>query len=280
MPAMHIKTLILWTTISCGLYACLQPIPAHAINYATGIKAAPGYQLSLYPYYYTADIRTDKDGNNPVKDLGLNKYGVLIGNSYYLGDFLLNAIIPVGTVDVGKLKSDDTGLGDIHLRAGYYLPVEWVTVLPALMVKVPTGSYDKNRPVNYGDGQSDLVAELYLFKLSPPFSFDAVLKYAVRFRNTDSDVTPGNEFTAEGLATVSVAEKIRIGPAINFLIGEDNKKGGTTLNNSGLTRLAVGGEVFYGRFDTVKISLAAYQDVLTRNTNQGTLVMSRITIKF
>lgn len=277
---MQIRTLILLITISCGLYACLQSIPAHAINYATAAKSPPGYQLNLYPYYYSANVRTDKDGNHLVNDLGLNKYGVLIGNSYYLGNFLLNAIIPVGTVDVGKLKSADTGLGDIHLRAGWFLPVEWVTVLPALMVKVPTGSYDKNRPVNYGDGQTDLVTELYLFKLMQPFSFDAVLKYAVRFRNPDSDVTPGNEFTAEGLATVRVAEKIRIGPAINFIIGEDNKKGGATLHDSGLTRLAVGGEVYYGRLDEVKISLAAYQDVLTRNTNEGILVVSRITIKF
>lgn len=277
---MHIKILILRMTILCGLYASLQPIPAHAINYATGIKASPGYQLNLYPYYYSADIRTDKDGNHSVNDLGLNKYGVLIGNSYYLGDFLLNANIPVGTLEIGKLKSDDTGLGDIQLRAGWFLPVEWMTVLPALMVKVPTGSYDKSQLVNFGDGQTDLVTELYLFKLMPPFSFDAVLKYAVRFRNPDSDVTPGNEFTAEGLVTVRLAGKIRIGPAVNFIIGEDNKKGGKTLADSGLTRLAVGGEVYYGRFEQVKISLAAYQDVLTRNTNEGILVISRFVIRF
>ena len=277
---MNIKTLISWLSITCALYACLQPVPAHAINYAAASKSPPGYQLNLYPYYYSADIRTDKDGNHSANDLGLTKYGVLIGNTYYSGDFLLNVIIPVGSVEVGKLKSDDSGLGDIHLRAGYFLPVEWVTVLPALMVKTPTGSYDKNRPVNYGDGQTDLVTELYLFKLMPPFSFDGVLKYAVRFRNRDSDVKPGNEFTAEGLATVAVADKVRIGPAINFISGEDNKSGGATQHDSGLTRLAVGGEVYYGRFDNVKISLAAYQDVLTRNTNQGTLVMSRITIKF
>ena len=277
---MHIKTLVLWITISYNLYACLLPTPVHAINYATGIKAAPGYQLNLYPFYYHADIRSDKDGNHSVNDLGFNKYGVMIGNSYYVGDFLLNAIIPVGTLDIGMLKSDDTGLGDINLRAGWFLPVETVTVMPALAVKVPTGSYDKNHPVNFGDGQTDLVAELYLFKLMPQISFDAVLKYAVRFRNPDNDVTPGNEFTAEGLATWRLAEKIRVGPAVNFIIGEDNKKNGKTVANSGLMRLSVGGEIYYGRFDHVKISLAAYQDVLSRNTIEGVLVISRFVIRF
>lgn len=84
---MNIKRLISWLTISCGLYTFLQPIPAHAINYATAAKSPPGYQLNLYPYYYAADIRTDKDGNHSVNDFGLNKCGVLIGNSYYRGNF-------------------------------------------------------------------------------------------------------------------------------------------------------------------------------------------------
>jgi len=274
------KTITIWLAFAC--FFCVTSLPAdvHALNYATGIKAAPGYQLNLYPFYYSADIRTDKDGRNSVSDLGFNKYGVMIGNSYYAGDFLLNVNIPVGTLDIGKLKSDDTGLGDIQMRAGYFLPVEWVTVMPALAVKVPTGSYDKNHPVNFGDGQTDLAAELYFFKLMQPISFDAVLKYTVRFRNPDNDVTPGNEFTAEGLATWRLAEKIRIGPAVNFIIGEDNKKGGKTLNDSGLMRLSVGGEIYYGRFDHIKISLAAYQDVLSRNTTEGVMVITRFVIRF
>ena len=280
MPKMNIKTLLFGITISCSLFFLWQPIPAHALNYATGAKAAPGYQLNLYPFYYSADTLTNKDGNHSVNDLGLNKYGVYVGNNYYIGDFLLNATIPIGTLNVGKLKSDDTGLGDIQLRAGWFLPVEWATIMPTLVVKVPTGSYDKNRAVNFGDGQTDVVPELYLFKLTPPFSFDAVLKYAVRFRNPGSNITPGNEFTAEGLATVALAEKIRFGPAINFLIGDDNKKGGKTFDRSGLTRLSVGGEIYYGRFEKVKISLAAYQDVLTRNTHEGVLVISRFVIRF
>ena len=100
------------------------------------------------------------------------------------------------------------------------------------------------------------------------------------FRNPDSNVTPGNEFTAEGLATWRLAEKIRIGPAVNFIIGEDNKKSGKTLADSGLMRLSLGGEFYYGRFDHVKISLAAYQDVLSRNTTEGIFVISRFVIRF
>lgn len=249
--------------------AALLPAPAYAVNFATGAKPEPGYQFKLYPFYYSADIRTNKDGNPAVTDLGMKKYGVVIGNSYQIGDLQLSAFIPIAKLEIHKLKGDDAGVGDIQLRAGWFLPVEWITVQPTLMVKVPSGSFNKQHAVNLGDGQTDLATELYLYKLIQPFSFDAVLKYNVRFHNTDSDVTPGNEFSAEGLVTVRLAKKIRIGPAVNFLIGEDNKRAGRTMPDSGLMRLAAGGEIYYGRLDHLKLSLAAYQDVVTRNTNQG-----------
>jgi hypothetical protein len=54
----------------------------------------------------------------------------------------VSAIIPVGKMEVGKLKSDDVGVGDIQVRAGWNLPVEWASILTELMVKVPSGRFD------------------------------------------------------------------------------------------------------------------------------------------
>jgi hypothetical protein len=279
-PMLIKNTIAVLMPIVCFVWVSLLPVTVHAVNFATAAKSPPGYQLKLYPFYYGADIRTDKDGNHVVTDLGLKRYGVMIGNFYQISDVQLNAIVPVAQLEVDKQKGKDAGIGDIQLRAGWNLPLEWISIMPTLMVKVPTGSYDKNRKVNLSDGQTDLVTELYFFKLLQPFAFDAVLKYNVRFRNPDSDVTPGNEFTAEGLITYRIAKKIRIGPAINFIKGADNKKAGKTVADSGLMRLAAGGEIYYGRFEKIKISLAAYQDLLTRNTNEGFTVMSRIAIDF
>ena len=271
--------------LSCILLACLtyfslRPATVNAINLGGAYKPQPGYGLKLYTLYYDADIRTNKDGKPVVNNLGLKKQGVAIGNCYQIGDLQLNAIIPVSKIEVEKLKGSDAGLGDILLSAGWFLPVEWANILPAVGVKIPTGSFDRNHAVNNGDGQTDMIMGLYLFKLMQPLSFDAVVKYAVRFRNPDSDFTPGNEFSADGLVTLRLVEGIRIGPAVNFIIGADNKKGGKTLADSGLMRLSAGGEVYYGRLDHVKISLAAYQDVLTRNTFEGVLVLSRIILVF
>lgn len=267
-------------TLCCFLCAPLIPATAHAVNFATAVKPPPGYQLKLYPYYFNAETRTNKDGNPAVSNLGLQKYGVMIGNFYQIGDAQLSAIVPIGTLEINKLNAGDSGVGDIQLRAGWNLPVKWASIMSALMVKAPSGDYDKKKSANMGDGQTDLVTELYFHKLLQPLAFDAVLKYNLRFRNPDNDTTPGNEFTAEGLFTYRLAHKVRIGPAVNFVIGVDSKKGGKAQADSALMKLAAGGEIYYARLDHVRISLAAYQDVLTRNTNEGILVMSRIAFEF
>lgn len=275
-----LKVPAIWMLCTFLVSTSLLSGPVYAVNFAAGAKPEPGYSFKMYPFYYFVDTRTDKDGHAKVTDLGMKKYGVVIGNSYQIGNLQLSALIPFAKLEVAKLKASDNGIGDIQLRAGWFLPLEWITVQPALMVKVPSGSFNKQHAVNLGDGQTDLATELYLYKLMQPFSFDAVLKYNVRFHNTDSDVTPGNEFSAEGLVTVRLAKKIRIGPAINFVIGEDNKRGGIKVPDSGMMRLAAGGEIYYGRFKHLKLSLAVYKYLVTRNANQGVLVINRIAFVF
>jgi hypothetical protein len=274
------RKIVIRTALACLVLLPLFPATTHAVNFATATKSPTGYQLKLFPFYFAADTRTNKDGDPLISNLGLKKYGVSICNNFQIDDVLLNIVVPVAKMEIGKYASEDSGIGDVQLRAGWNLPVEWASIMPALMVKIPSGYYDKNSKANISDGQTDLVSELYFFKLAQPVSFDLLLKYNIRFRNTDNDVTPGNEFTAEGLITYRLADKIRLGPALNYTVGNDSKKGSKTTPDSGLMRLSAGGELYYARFEKVKISLAAYQDVLTRNTNEGITVLSRIAIEF
>ncbi len=275
---MREKFLYIWLT--CLVCFCLNPSSIHAVNLGGAYKPKPGYGLKLYTLYYNADIRTDKNGHSTVNDLGLNKTGISIGNCYQIGDLQLNANIPVSNIEIKKLHERAAGLGDILLSAGWFLPVKWANILPTVAVKTPTGNFDKRHSANTGDGQTDLLMGVYFFKLMQPLSYDAVVKYNVRFRNPDNDITPGNEFSAEGLVTLRLLEGVRIGPAINFTIGGDNKKGGKTLADSGVMRLSAGGEVYYGSLDNVKVSLAAYKDMLTNNSSEGIMVLSRVVFVF
>ena len=256
------------------------PALSPAVNFYTGGRLAEGFYLNLYPYWYSADRQTGNDGKAIINNLGLTKYGVLIGGSYYIGNLLLNVNIPVGGATISLVGEDDAGLGDVQLRAGYFLPIKVVTILPALAVKAPTGSYDSHNKVNLGDGQTDILAEVYLNKIFTRFAVDALLKYSKRLRNGDTNSTPGNEFAAEGLVTYKFCDDFRLGPSASFVVGDDNKKGGLTAGNSGLMKLAAGAELAYRGFERAKISFVVLQDVYSRNTAEGTLVTGRINLPF
>lgn len=267
-------------TVAFLLIAAAYPLSAHAINYYTGGRLADGFYLNLYPYWYTADTRTDGNGKAVTNNLGLEKYGVFIGGSYYSGDLLLNILVPVGSIEVASARDKDAGLGDVQLRAGYFLPIREVTILPLLAVKVPSGGFDKQKAVNLGDGQTDIMAEVYFNKFFGRISIDWLLKYSIRLRNPDSDRTPGNEFATEGLVTCKLSDDFRLGPSAAFVIGDDLKKGGRTVADSGVLKLAVGGELVYRGLQRVKLVTAVLKDVYTENSPEGVLVMGRIHIPF
>lgn len=271
---------ILLYGITCFLITLLHTTACHAINYAAGAKLPDGLVLNLYPYYYHAETRTDRNGHTATNDLGLHRYGMAIGASYYTGNWVFNTIIPVGNLELTSRRSESGGIGDIQLRAGHFLPIDAVTILPLLFIKTPSGNYERSRPANFGDGQVDLAAELYVRKLTGPVSLDALFKYVVRFRNPYNDITPGNELITELLATLKLTENFWAGPALNITVGNDNKRNGKILADSGLTKIAAGGELYYRGFSKAKLSLAAYQDVSTRNTTEGLMLLSRITLPF
>ena len=255
-------------------------LSAHAINYYAGGRVPDGFVLNLYPYWHTADKFTGSSGKTIINNLGMDKYGVLISGSYYTGDLLLNAIVPVGKISIRTARDEDSGLGDMQARVGYFLPLKDITILPTLVVKIPTGNFDKNKTVNLGDGQIDIIAELYFNKLWEKFSTDWLAKYTVRCRNTATDVTPGNEFATEGLVTYKVTDNFRLGPSINFVSGDNNTRHGKTIADSGIMKLAVGGEFVYRGFKQCKVSLAVQKDIVTQNSTEGTLLFGRFTIPF
>ncbi len=253
---------------------------SYAINYDTGAKLAPGFYLDLYPYWYSADKQTDKNGNVVSNDLGMDKYGVLFSGSYYTDHFLMNVVVPVGGLRINALQSGSGGLGDVYLRGGWFLPVKCVTLLPALAVKIPAGNFSSNDKVNFGDGQTDIQPELYLNKTVGSFTIDWLWKYAFRLENHDTGYKPGNEFDTEGLITYGITDRLRIGPSGAFVSGVDNEQYGRKAAYSGIKKLSLGGELDYRVSPSLSISFAVLKDVNAKNTVEGTLVMSRIAIRF
>jgi len=113
-----LSTLLTLISLACLLTVCFVPLSAHAINYYAGGRVSDGFVLNLYPYWYTADKFTSSSGKTINNNLGMDKYGVLISGSYYSGDILLNAIVPIGKLSIRSAKDEDSGLGDMQIRAG------------------------------------------------------------------------------------------------------------------------------------------------------------------
>ncbi|MBV5337169.1 MAG: hypothetical protein J0653_04145, partial [Deltaproteobacteria bacterium] len=93
-----------WLLCFCLFFGALSAAPAHAVNFAAGVKLEQAYQLKLFPFYYCADTRTNKDGNPAVTDLGMQKYGVMISNGYQIGDVLLSALVPLARLEITRQK--------------------------------------------------------------------------------------------------------------------------------------------------------------------------------
>ena len=90
-------------------------------------------------------------------------------------------------MDIGSNAQNDSGLGDIQLAYGYFLPVDWADLLPVIQVKFPTGPFDKNRSTNYGSGYTDIWLEFFLNKRVEKFMLDFVTRYWIKFENTENN---------------------------------------------------------------------------------------------
>lgn len=252
--------------------------PCQAINFAAGARLPDGPVINLYPYWFSADTRTDAHGDPQLRHLGLDKYGISYGVSYYRQGWLSNIVVPSGRLQVDAVHGEDTGIGDLQLRFGHFLPWKEVTLLPLVFVKLPTGPFDPHRPVNFGDGQADVSGELYLNKAFGRLVVDGLLRYSVRLRNSETATTPGREVVNEWLVTWKFSDALRAGPAVNLLHGGNLERNGHRVPDSAPDKLALGGELYYILAPRAKLSLAAYRDVVVRNSNDGLLVMGRIVI--
>lgn len=251
--------LVMISTLMCS--------QAYAVHFGDGYNfKAP--TLAFYPFWYTADTMTDRNGNAITKQLRLDKYGAVIRPLYYTDQFVFDVMIPVGKLDVGMLHDSDSGVGDVVFGAGYFVPVGWASLLTGVWVKTPTGSFDRNALVNFGDGQTDVRLESYLNKIwGNGISLDAAVKYWVRFK--ENGVDPGNELYLDALVLYAVLDFLRLGPSVSYMIGEKDKQ-----------RVSIGGETVFHFSPKFSVMVDVMQDVSSKNQVEGTMVTGRFCYVF
>jgi len=241
---------------------------AFAVNFYDGARAKKGLYFLTYSSIYVADETTDARGDVKKKDYGLFKADELLRLCYYSPDLVLTAMVPVGYTNIRSLSQDSTGLGDIHLGAGHFLPFQQAAILPMLFVKFPTGAYDSAKSVNIGSNQYDIKAMVFLYKALGDFSVDAVAKYFFRLKNSQTDVLPGDEIQLQFLLGYNLTDRLKIGPSFNWTISMDREQGGTKVNNSAREALSVGADIYY-RFSRIGVTFTYLNDVYTENMAKG-----------
>ncbi len=253
--------------------------PSYAVNYLDGHHCPEGYYLALYPSWYSSDKITDNHGNNADDNFGLDLSMLLLRPTLYTENFVINAIIPVGYKSIDSLNDRDSGIGDIIVGGGYFLPIMWADIVPVLQIKMPAGSFDEDDLVNLGNGQYDIQTEIYLFKSIDKFSFDFALKYWFRFENHDTDLKPGNEVHAEALVTYGLSEKFRLGPSFSFTKSADQEMNGHKQRDTALKKLSMGCEFVY-QASNAQYLLDVIVDMESENYTKGLLISGRICIPF
>ncbi|MEN6374360.1 MAG: transporter [Smithella sp.] len=251
---------------------------AFAVNFYDGARAKGNYFLS-YTSVYLADETTNSKGKKSRDNYDLTKAEELFRWSYYTGDFVASALVPVAHMSVGSLDQESSGLGDILVGAGYFLPFKQADILPMVFVKFPTGEYHADKSVNIGSNQYDVRPMVFLYKNLGKFSIDAVAKYFIRFQNPDTNVSPGNEFHLQGLLGYNVTDRFKLGPSVNWMISRCKEVNGVKVADSSRELLSMGADIYY-RFPKISLTATYLYDVYTENSTKGHFFQLKAVYRF
>lgn len=177
------------------------------------------------------------------------------------------------------MNQDSSGLGDINVGAGYFLPFKPVDILPMIFVEFPTGEYDSSKATNIGSNQYDIKPVIYFHKASGNYSIDAAIKYFFRLKNETTHVLPGDEFYLQCLLGYSLSDKFKIGPSINWMVSKDKEQNGVMLKDSARETFSAGADMYY-RFSWLSVTFTYLYDIYTENLPKGHFFQLKTVYRF
>ncbi|MBN1270187.1 MAG: transporter [Kiritimatiellae bacterium] len=248
-----------------------------AVDVYDGVRAPPGLYYLNYLSLYYADTMTDSSGDSLLSDFRYRSAFETARLSWYSPNLMATVLLPFGYAESGYLDDADTGFGDVTLAAGGFLPVRRLDVLALLAADAPTGSFDEEARINIGTGQWNIRPSVFVHKEIKPCTFDGVVKYNFRLENEDTNFDPGDEWIAEALVTRQFGG-VKVGPGLNWLLGDDSEQDGHTLPDSARHKLSAGLETWsYVRGVSLVFNYMA--DVYAENSARGHLFRFKLVKK-
>ncbi|HOW43330.1 MAG TPA: transporter [Candidatus Omnitrophota bacterium] len=256
----------------------LLPSVAPAVNFYDGARTQGLYLLS-YTSFYDADTFADGKGNAGLKGYGYSKLEELLRVCYYKGDLVLTGFAPFGRVRSGRYQVSSSGVGDINLGAGCFLPIRKADVLPMLFVEFPTGAYDSAKAVNYGSHQYDIKPAVFLFKQMGAWSVDAAAKYFFRTENPGTRIAPGNELHLQGLLGYRLSKGCKVGPSLSWMRSAAQEDRGVRVSGSAREMFSAGADL-YVRLPFAAVTFTYLRDIKSRNTTRGDFFQIKTCTRF
>lgn len=261
-------------------FLILLPTTSKAVLLGDAYHPPDGAYLVMYQAWFSGDKYVDKNGDSVSKDLDLDLHAFFLRPLYYKGDMLFGAIIPMGEVTLDSTNDSDSGLGDIVLTSGYFLPVKWANVLPVVQLKLPTGEFDKDKTLNFGSGQTDLYLELYLNKFAQKYAIDAAIKHWVRFENDSTEIKPGNETRLETVISYPITPQFWLGGSASYMFSDNYELRGSEISGSGIEKTTFGIEAAYLFSATTYVAGTYTKDFNSINTIPTKTYLVRFGFKF
>jgi len=257
----------------------LFPPSCRAVNFYDGARAGKGLYFLTYSSLYYADKTTDKKGKTAKSDYDYLKSEEMLRFCYYSPEAVFTVLAPFGRVSSGFYDTDSTGIGDVNLGAGHFLPFQKADILPMLFVKFPTGEYDSGKSVNYGTNQYDFKPTVFIYKALGKFSLDAAVKYYFRTENPATDISPGDELHLQCLLGWQFSKKFKAGPSVNWMRSNEQENYGLKVSGTEREALSLGADVYF-RLPTFSLTLTYLHDISSENFAKGDFFQVKTCYKF
>lgn len=268
------KTSLLLLSVVCAL---VFPAAAYSVNFYDGARAKQGLYVLTYSSLYDADRFADAKAKTVDNDRDYRKYEELFRVCYYSPHHVFTAFLPFGKVYSHDASS--SGVGDINLGAGSFLPIRRVDILPMLFVKFPSGEYASEKAVNYGTNQYDIKPALFIYKQAGLFSLDAAAKYYFRMENRSTDTRAGNELHLQMLCGLQATKTCKAGPSIAWMRSAKKRIRGSAVADSEREVFSAGADIYY-RFPAISVTFTYLNDFRAKNSTRGHFFQLKTCRKF
>ncbi|HYD68587.1 SphA family protein [Azospirillum sp.] len=293
---MNWKKLLAAAAVAVGLAAAPQAqategdaqYPNGAEGFMAGAVPPPGTYFINYLMHYTAGRVNNDDGKQVPVNFRLNATAevprlLYVSNVQILGaNWGAHILVPVVNLryEVGPFSGHQFGLGDITIDP-FILSWHWQNfhLATGLDIILPTGRYDRSRPVNIGAnywGIEPLVAGTYMSDAG--FEVSAKLMYAFNTRNNDTSYRSGQAFHMDYMVAQHFGNWTAGLGGYWFQQTTDDDLRGVSIGNRG-TAFAIGPAV---KYDVAGISLIGkwQHEFVAHNRPQGDKLWVKLIMAF